>query len=416
LRLNPIIRIWRALPVPRNLRADLSPAINKILITLLSARRLPRRQSLDDTPAGPLVVSGLLSSVLGISSGARATVVGLREAGMPPVIHDISVLQSAPLYARFDLPVTEGGGVWLTHCNGPELERLFWGLPRRAIEHRWRIGYWAWELDILPESWIRPARLLHEIWTPSRFVADTVKAALGDDGPIVRVMPHPSRDLSAVRADRGRFGLPPDALIVLTMFDTRSTFARKNPDAAIDAYLAAFPEPGNQVLVCKVVAADKAAARLEALKARTAHRPDIVLMTEELTDEMVWTLIASADIVLSLHRSEGYGLVLAEAMQLSRVVIATGWSGNMDFMDDACSAPVPYALTPVEDSTGQYQVKGARWADPDVGAAARALQSLAADPRRREAMGRAARTRILEHEAGFGRAIAEMPWRDKALS
>jgi glycosyltransferase involved in cell wall biosynthesis len=134
-------------------------------------------------------------------------------------------------------------------------------------------------------------------------------------------------------------------------------------------------------------------------------------MTERLEDEGVWRLIASADVLLSLHRSEGYGLVLAEAMKLRRCVVATGWSGNMDFMDRDNSIPIPFRRIPVQDPQKQYVAPDQTWADADVAAAAQALRTLEADPALRRRMGVRALETLTAHEARFAATLAGAPWR-----
>ncbi len=361
--------------------------------------------------AGPLLLSGFFGEVLGVGAAARLTAEGLRRAGLDPALDDLAPQLELPLYARRDFPISEPGGVWISHCNAPELKRMVYMYPNNDLSSRYRIGYWAYELENLPLDWRPTARALHEIWTPSQFVADAVQRSVDDDIPVT-VMPHPTADLSHIRGDRARFGLNPDAFVVLILFDLRSTRARKNPDAAVDAYLQAFPEPdGRAMLVCKVTASDKAPAEFAKLKSRIGDRQDIRLLTERLEDEGVWRLIASADVLLSLHRSEGYGLVLAEAMKLRRCVVATGWSGNMDFMDAGNSVPIPFRRVPVKDPQKQYVAPDQSWADADVAAAADALRRLQADPVAGRRLGERAFETLTVHEARFAAVVADAAWR-----
>jgi glycosyltransferase involved in cell wall biosynthesis len=402
---------WRALPKPAGLRRAISAGATWAMVQLIRRAPLPTRRSLTDLAPGPLLLSGFFGEVIGVGSAARLTAAGLRRAGLHPVLDDLAPQLKLPLYARRAFPMAQPGGVWISHCNAPELQRMAFLYPRPAMEGRYRIGYWAYELERLPKAWRRTASVLHEIWVPSRFVADAATASL-EPGPIISVMPHPTADLSVVRPDRARFGLAPDAFVILSLFDLRSTRARKNPDAAINAYLRAFPEPdGRSLLVCKVVAAEASPQEFEKLKARSRGRRDIVLLTDRLDDAGVWTLIASCDVLLSLHRAEGYGLTLAEAMKLGRCVVATAWSGNMDFMTAENSIPVSYKLVPIDDPQRQYIAPHLVWAEPDVTAAAMALCALAADPTLRSRLGERAREDIAAHEAAFAARLADAPWR-----
>ncbi len=360
---------------------------------------------------GPLLLSGFFGEVLGVGAAARLTAEGLRRAGLDPALDDLAPQLELPLYARRNFPISEPSGVWISHCNAPELKRMVYMYPNTALSSRYRIGYWAYELESLPHDWRPTAQALHEIWTPSRFVTDAVRRSIGDGVPVT-VMPHPTADLSHIQGDRARFGLKPDAFVVLILFDLRSTRARKNPDAAVEAYLQAFPEPdGRAMLVCKVTASDKAPAEFAKLKSRIGDRRDILLLTERLEDDEVWRLIASADVLLSLHRSEGYGLVLAEAMKLRRCVVATGWSGNMDFMDAGNSVPIPFRRVPVKDPQKQYLAPDQTWAEADVAAAAAALRRLQADPVARRRLGERAFESLTGHEARFAEVLAVAAWR-----
>lgn len=371
----------------------------------------PPRLPLDELEPGPLVVSGYFGQVLGIGSAARSTATALRDAGFAPHLDDLARLAPLPLYAHQPFPASAPGGVWISHCNAPELQRLLYVHAAGSLAGRYRIGYWAWELGALPSAWTRAARALHEIWVPSRFVAEAVRASAPAE-VLVRIMPHPTPDLRHVRPDRARFAVAEDAFLVLTMFDLRSTRARKNPDAALAAYLQAFPEPsGAAVFLCKVVGGDSAPDELGKLRERLVQRTDVRLLTEEFSDEAVWTLMASADVLLSLHRSEGYGLALAESMKLGRCVVATDWSGNTDFMDATCAVPIPYRLTPVSDPQARYGGADLTWAEADIEAASAALRELRANPERRRQLGARARERITRHEATFGAELTDAPWR-----
>ena len=408
--------LWRGLRPPPALRRALRPLFQFAGRWVADHQDSVSRRALTALSAGPLVLSGFVAEVIGVGSAARMTAAGLADQGLTPILHDIAFIRDTSIYERRPFPAAPGG-VWIAHCNPPELNQLLALYPRGDLEARYRIGHWAWELQRLPRAWVQAARSLHEIWAPSRFVADAIAVSLSEGAaaaPIVRVMPYPLPNLSAVAPDRGRFGRPPAAFVVLVMLDLRSTRARKNPDAAIDAYLAAFTadDPGCR-LVCKVIGADAEPGQLAQITARLSGRADVQLLTEPLTDDDTHRLIASADVVLSLHRSEGYGLTLAEAMTMGRVAMATGWSGNIDFMDETCAVLVPYTLAPVRDPQHLYGGVDAVWAEADVAAAAAALRDLRADPVRRARLGLAARERLARHRRVFFEEMARMPWLDK---
>jgi glycosyltransferase involved in cell wall biosynthesis len=291
------------------------------------------------------------------------------------------------------------------HVNAPMLPAALLRLPRKMPRGRRIIGYWAWELPTVPPAWRVGAAFVHEVWAPSRFTA----AALETLAPgRVRVVPHPvaaspPRPSALTRAD---FGLPAKAFVVLTSFSLASSFVRKNPVASVAAFRAAFGAEHDKILILKVAHAEHWPDDLATLSAAIADAPNIRLETRLLPAGDSHALTACADVVLSLHRSEGFGLVPAEAMLLGRVVVATDWSGTTDFLDAGCGVPVPYQLVPALDPRGVFEAPGAMWAEADVGEAAAALIDLAADPQRRRSLGEAARAAAIARLGTDGLAAA----------
>jgi len=272
-------------------------------------------------------------------------------------------------------------------------------LPRGLVRQRRVVGYWAWELPIVPADWRRGARFVHDLWVPSRFTAAALQSVLPGR---VHVVSHPVALDAEAKADgnRARFGIPNDAVVVLVSANLASSFERKNPVGAIRAFQAAFGNRPDRVLILKTGNPDHFPDESARLFASIAGAANIRVLTEVLTAEGTRTLTASADIVLSLHRSEGFGLVIAEAMAQGKPVVATGWSGNMDFMDETNSVPVPFRPVPVVDPRGVYDGPGALWAEPDVDFAAEQLRRLADDAELRASIGEKARAAALRLDTG----------------
>jgi glycosyltransferase involved in cell wall biosynthesis len=281
------------------------------------------------------------------------------------------------LGARFPPPSADEKGVLISHINPPELMRWVRATRGRPLRGRRHIGYWAWELEDAPADWIPAFDLVDEVWAPSAFAADAIRKIAP---PRVKVSPAPYPLYLNPRpvADRARFGLPEDRVVALMAFDLRSTDQRKNPYAGLRAFRAAQTASGAPaLLVCKVVGANLHPQTMAALEALVAGDPTIRLMTDSLSAEDMARLTASADIVLSLHRSEGYGLLLAEAIWLGKPTLATGWSSNVEFMDPASSQLVDYALIPVEGDSAIYRT--GRWAAADEDDAAKKLARMLSD-------------------------------------
>jgi glycosyltransferase involved in cell wall biosynthesis len=349
--------------------------------------------------SGPLIVSGFFSETKGISEAARMTVAGLKYAGFHPVAHDIRETlegRGAPeVLEAFDAP----GGGWIVHCNPPEAIALFNALPKRLWIDRYRIGYWAYELEAVPESWVRASSLFDEIWAPSTFVAEALKSS----GVTckVRKMPHP---VSLTVAERSPFQETPmpRQRSVLVMGDLLSSVVRKNLLGAVDVYCQAFPvSDGSIRLRIKCQSASSDPEFMEAMRSVQAVRPDVEVISNVLSGDATRDLISSSDVLLSLHRSEGFGLALAEALLLGVPPLATGWSGNMEFMSDIDDLLIRWDWIPVKDRTGIYQFPGARWAEPDRTDAVEKLQKLMSSPALRSEVVKRGREAILSLEAAW---------------
>lgn len=343
---------------------------------------------------GPVVVVGFHGSVLGLGDGVRAFSAALRATGAEVTDWDIAEVFGHDQHLKGDCAVAPplGHGPMVIHLNPRELIQLVALFGRAPFQGRRVIGYWAWELEAVPRAWAAAFRYVDEVWTPSNFVAEAVRAAAPETVP-VRVFPHLVSLLPTGAADPRAFALPADRFVVLTSFDMRSGFVRKNPFAAIAAVRRAAELSGRPVtLVCKVVGREGSPDLFAQLQAEAVQMQgdgfEIRLLADWLSGEAMANLIASADAVISMHRSEGFGLLPAQGMLAGKPVVATGWSGNLDFMDRETSRLVDYDLVPVEDSQGLYA--GGHWAEPDVEDAARQLARLIDFPAEARALGAAA--------------------------
>ena len=379
-------RLWKALP--RGVRASAHRAAQAALTAATPAMvAVAWRRGLAGSE--PVTVAGLHSSSIGIGRGARLFTAALRQGGVEAQTCDVgaTIQVAGDLSAESPgaLRSLASGGVLVSHLNPPELVLWLQRTGARGLRGRRHIGYWAWELPALPDAWTAAFAYVDEVWCPSSFTADAVRERAPDGVP-VRVVPHPMFMTPRPAPDRARFGLPQGACVVLAALDLKSTSARKNPHGAIAAYRRAVPEPdGRSLLVCKLSGGGQAPERLAEIQAAIAGRPDIRLMQEVLSEADMTRLIASVDIVLSLHRAEGFGLLAAEALWLGKPVVATAWSGVMDFLDADSTALVPWTRSPVQDVQAMYA--GGWWAEPDLVAAADHIRHLIDDPGARARLG-----------------------------
>jgi glycosyltransferase involved in cell wall biosynthesis len=339
-----------------------------------------------------MVVVGELSRASGLGEAARWSAAGLRHLGAK--VWEVDLPPFAGVTRRdWAVKIPEGVPL-LMHINAPALPAALWRLGRAALRGRRVIGAWAWELPVLPPGWAEATRFVHEIWAPSRFTATAFEALLPGrvrvvTPPLAIAPPRPSA------LGRAAFGLPEQAVIVLVSFDLASSFERKNPLASVAAFRTAFGDRADRLLVLKVGNASHFPDDFQRLREAVADAKNIRLETRVFPPADSHALTACADILLSLHRAEGFGLVLAEAMLLGRAVIASAWSGNMDFMDADSVALVRCRMVPAVDPRGVYGVPGAVWAQPSLGAAVAALRALADDASARQALGARGRARAM---------------------
>lgn len=354
----------------------------------------------------PVVVAGMFRTGNGIGQSARGCFEALEAAGVNPVaVCTSGWLDQVDMDAYVDLGrmPDDHEGILILHANPPETELLLYQLGLNRFKSWTVTGYWAWELPVLPEHWSHSARQLSEIWVPSQFVEDAVSRDVDID-----VRNIPLKASSSFEAN-GK-ATPTSAIHVLVMADGRSSFERKNVKDAIEVFQRAFTGDAEArlTLKCRNLSEAGDSARQIAMSAEGDER--IQLIDETLHRNELLSLMAKCDVLLSCHRSEGFGLHLAEAMVMGKCVLATGWSGNLDFMTPENSVLLPYDLVPVEDPDGIYQAHPkAKWAQIRVEEAAELLRNIAEDVDKRRRLGDAARriTTRLDGSAFVG-ALAQV--------
>lgn len=345
---------------------------------------------------GPLIVSGFFNDTSGIGRAGRLTLDRLRACGLTPIVDDLRHSFRHVFRAGKAFATNDDGGVWFIHANAPESLIALLAHGVKSWSGRYRIGYWAWETSCVSAFWVWVAPFFHEIWVPSRFVYDALyegfrRANRADLIVRVHIMPHPVAVDIEAKPDRARFGLNPYACEILCLYDVNSASTRKNPQGVICAWLLAFPETVPFVsLRLKVQNLSHDLKTHKQLQQLIKSRTDISLIDTVFDDKGMASFLASFDGLISLHKSEGFGLSLAEAMSMGVTVIATGWSGNLDFMNADNSYLVDYRLIPVSDPSGSYgglfgkEDPKQLWAEPNTASAAAALKRLIATNNNRQ--------------------------------
>lgn len=351
---------------------------------------------------------------IGMGQHVRLAFRAMRAAGLRPRLADVFGLHEKEPgedeeFSRFES--NEFGGINVFHINGNEVEQVLAHTVGRQRTGAYNIVYPMWELSRYPEPWARQLERFDEVWAPSAFVRDALVSAVNRPVVHMPVACHVQLDSFLGRRD---FGLPETAYCFLFFFDNRSYQARKNPEAVIDAFEAMqerVPD-ADAVLVIKVNGAEQNLAGFEALRERAARlRHQVRFMPQQMTDNEVKNLVRCCDAFVSLHRSEGFGLGMAEAMCLERAVIATAYSGNMDFCEADTVRLVPYTLVPVP--VGAYPFSdGQVWAEPDVRAAADHMAELVMSPESGRVLGRRA---ALALRARCGLRHTGLRYRDRLM-
>lgn len=338
-----------------------------------------------------LRVVGLLSSASGLGKSARLCMDVLAKAGYTVSGADVASLFQSNDGLHFDPSSSPIRRVQASiyHLNPPMLVP---GIIRSNPLRFWRgynIGYWAWELEVLPREWIDAIRFVDAVLVPSTFCKAAIERHT--EKPVL-VVPHPiavgrnpvhHRDSGTKKPFR-----------VVSIFNFGSSFERKNPLAAVAAFREAFAEDENVELILKVGDGNKYPTDRDRLRAAIGAPTNIRLVDEVWDEARLEAFLASANTYLSLHRSEGFGLTLAESIAAGVPVVATNWSGNTDFCRPDLCFPVDYRLVPVKDHHLSFAgIQDAVWAEPSVAHAAAQLRRVRDD----QDAARAAALRLKDH-------------------
>ncbi|MEO1366304.1 MAG: glycosyltransferase [Acidobacteriota bacterium] len=339
-----------------------------------SGRLEGSRQVVIESPGVNVV--GYLDAETGMGEAGRGMVRALEAAAVPTTLHTLGL----GVVARREDGEHAGAESDFEHdinlfvLNADQVLPVRDHLGPDVFAGRYNIGLWLWELEDFPAHLEAAFEPLDEIWTPSTFCLD----ALARVSPIpVRRIPLPISRRPLDPLDRGHFDLTEDAFVALFVFNYLSYAERKNPVAAVRAFRQAFGDDPGRQLVLKTSQKDFAPDAHRALLAAVDGAPNIRLVDDYLSRREIDSLMAAADVYLSLHRSEGYGLTVAESMLRGTPVVATPYSGVTDFFDSTTGWPTAYELLTLERAAGPYPA-GSRWAEPDVEHAAELLRAVAA--------------------------------------
>ncbi|MDD3180913.1 MAG: glycosyltransferase [Opitutaceae bacterium] len=342
---------------------------------------------------------GYFRADLGIGESVRCAARSADAAGLAAALIDLKLpckntMTDGTFAAR--LQTDNPHPVSVFHLDPPlahDLDHYHGAGFRRG---KYNIAYWAWELPEFPDAWVHCAGYFDEVWAPSRFTAE----AIAEKVPVpVLAMPHSISFERPARGDyRKKFGLPAGKYLFLFVYDLNSYSERKNPEAVIAAFSQSGLAGAGAALVIKLHNVAGNEADFQRLREVAAGLPDTVLITQTLPRSEIYELESACDCFVSLHRSEGFGLAIAESMFLGKPVISTNWSSTAEFVHEGNGCPVRCRLVKLDRHHGPY-AKGQSWAEPDVEHAAWWMRRLHRDRALCASLGAAARATMEKYYA-----------------
>ena len=338
-------------------------------------------------------VFGPFAATSGLGTAARALLRAIRSVGIATELHPFDVTRAVARITPAERAQRPTYRCNLILANADQIALLTSLYPAGYFDDAYNIAVWAWELAAFRPDWQMSFAPVDEVWTNSDFEVDSIGASA--PVPVHKIrLPVEAR---AARADRGRalFGIPDDRLVFLVAFDVGSTSARKNPSMVIDAFREAFAADESVFLVIKFHSTAIEPAITRRLTRALRGVWNVLVIADLLSERDMGLLRAASDVFVSAHRSEGFGLNIAEFMALGKPVIATNYSGNLEFFDASVGFPIDYALTEVEVQAGPYPPHYV-WADPHKASLIAHFRSVYEDGDAARARGRAAERRMRE--------------------
>ncbi|NCC08049.1 MAG: glycosyltransferase family 1 protein [Clostridia bacterium] len=347
---------------------------------------------------------GFIKGDFGLGEATRILADILEESGVPFTIVDFQGA-AGHSYAnerwseKISNEFTYNINIMLTNADG--LPVFMQTVAPETMKNRYNIGFWYWELPEFPPEMAKSFEYIDELWVASDFNAEIFRKI--SNGKPVTVVPCSISATADEALTREDFGVPKDKFAFLTMYDVRSSQDRKNPKAAVEAFVKAFGDRDDVVLMLKLNLSHYSEEAEEVERLIDGHA-NIMMLVGNYSREKINALVSLCDAFLSLHRSEGYGLGPAEAMYFGKPAVLTNWSGNTQYMtpDNCCG--VDYEIVEIEKDWGPYK-KGWHWAEPSTDDAAEKMCRLVDDKEYYKQLSQNAKKTI--HERFSAEAIGE---------
>ena len=301
------------------------------------------------------------SKTSGISEAARSNFAALKNSFLS--VNKVNYIEKGDRFIKESIlssDTNNGKIINIYHININDISRFLLNNNIDSSSNSYNIAYWAWEFNKLPEEYINLLSLFDEIWVPSSFCQNVF--ASYSFKAVIKI-PHLIEAIE-IEKNKSKKELQ-DKFVFLSIFDSLSTPERKNTDGLIQCFLDTFPNTTNVVLILKTVNLEKNKRLYKELIEKTKNHKSIILINENYTKKELIQLIDSCHSYVSLHRAEGFGLTLAEAMLRHKIVIGTAYSGNLEFMNNQNSFLVPYQLLQKDKDSG-FIKQGYEYAEPDI--------------------------------------------------
>lgn len=367
-KLKPLLIAIFPIEFLRKVKSMLTKEISKELLDykLLPYEKAKFKQGIN--------LIGNIKADTGIGQGCRLLANLFEKAGIAFGIYYYDTVSSATnIDTTWDGKISDKlpYGINLVSINPNDIGMAYRQLDRDVWKYHYNIAFWAWELEEFPDEWVPCMNLFHEIWAPSEFVCEAIRKKTSKP---VRALPFAVTAEANEDCGREYFHLPEDKFLFYMMYDSASVMERKNPKSVIKAFQMAFDKSNQDVgLVIKMKSNSETEEAY--LRKELEGYTNVYFIKKVLTKPQVDSLIKCVDVLVSLHRSEGFGLPLAEAMLIGTPVIATNWSANTEFMNSDVACMVDYKLVTLTEDIGPFK-KGQRWADADIQQAAAYMQEL----------------------------------------
>jgi len=316
-------------------------------------------------------VFGYLKTLNGVGQAGRLIVEALNSVGYPLVEFDVGNPNEIPKISNLKATKFEFNKVILS-VDAHSIRSITTAIGKKFLHGKYVIAQWFWELEEVPDYYQEAFEVIDELWVPTAYMKSAF-TAVAPSKVNIRHMPLPLvGPKTSSSLGRSHFGIGQEFMF-LFIFDFLSVMKRKNPIGLVEAFSAAFSENEGPILVIKTINGDKRIAEMAQLKSACMNRKDIVILEQEFNKSEIDSLISISDSYVSMHRAEGLGLTLAEAMSAGKPVIATNYSGNLDFMNSENSILVPWQRIEVGSGAEGYSPT-ATWAEPDLNACASAMR------------------------------------------